>query len=196
MLFGFGILPFVLKWTMFRAQIRPDVELRLLEERHAETVFTVVDQDRDYLREWLPWVDATLTVDDTLSFIRSSLEQFAANNGFAAGIWKQGQYIGGLGTQKIDWINRKVEIGYWIRESFQGQGIVTDACRLLIDHVFVEWELNRVEIHCAAGNTKSRAIAERLGFSLDGTLRHAHRLHQHYQDLLIFGILRREWPVN
>ena len=59
---------------MFRAQIRAKLYLRLLEERHAPKVFSLVDQDRAYLREWLPWVDATQTVDDTLSFIRSSLE--------------------------------------------------------------------------------------------------------------------------
>ena len=46
---------------MFRAHIRPDVDLRLLEERHAGAVFAVVDQNREYLREWLPWVDATVT---------------------------------------------------------------------------------------------------------------------------------------
>jgi ribosomal-protein-serine acetyltransferase len=183
----------VLKWTMFRAQIRPDVDLRLLEERHAGAVFAVVDQNREYLREWLPWVDATVTEDDTLSFIRSSLEQFAANHGFAAGIWKQDHYIGGMGTQKIDWMHRKVEIGYWISQSFQGQGIVTDACRAVLDHAFDDWDLNRVEIRCAAGNTKSSAIAERLGFTLDGTLREGHLLHHRFHDLLVFGMLKTDW---
>lgn len=178
---------------MFRAHIRSGVELRLLEERYAEEIFAVVDQDREYLREWLPWVDATQAVDDTLTFIRSTREQFAANQGFAAGIWKQDRYIGGIGTHKIDWIHRKVEIGYWIARSHQGHGIVTDACRALVTHALGELELNRVEIHCAAKNVKSRALAERLGFKLDGTMREGHFLHGKYHDLLIFAVLKRDW---
>ena len=72
---------------MFRALVRPDVDLRLLEERHASAVFALIDQDRAYLRGWLPFVDATMVQDDTLSFIRFSLEQFASNGGLTAGIW-------------------------------------------------------------------------------------------------------------
>jgi ribosomal-protein-serine acetyltransferase len=178
---------------MFRAHIRSDVELRLLEERHADAIFALVDQDREYLREWLPWVDATLAVDDTRAFIRSTLEQFASNQGFAAGIWKQGRYIGGIGTHKIDWLHRKVEIGYWIGQSYQGYGIVTEAARALVTHALSELELNRVEIHCAAGNIKSGALAERLGFKLDGIMREGHFLHGKYHDLLIFAVLKRDW---
>lgn len=178
---------------MFRAQIRSDVELRLLEERHAEAIFELVEQDREYLREWLPWVDATHAVDDTLTFIRSTREQFASNQGFAAGIWRQHRYIGGIGTHKVDWLHRKVEIGYWIGRSYQGNGVVTDACRALVTHALGELALNRVEIHCAAGNVKSRALAERLGFKLDGTMREGHFLHGKYHDLLIFAVLKRDW---
>jgi hypothetical protein len=37
-----------------------------------------MNQDRDYLREWLAFVDTTGTEDDWRKFIRVSLEQFAA----------------------------------------------------------------------------------------------------------------------
>ena len=72
---------------MFQTQIREGVFLRLLEERHAPEVFRVVDRERVYLREWLPWVDSTTAVEHTRDFIKTSLEQFAADEGLAAGIW-------------------------------------------------------------------------------------------------------------
>ncbi len=103
---------------MFAAPICPGLELRLLEERHAPTMFALVDRDRSYLREWLPWVDATRDEDDILAFIRRSLEQFAGNNGFAAGIWEHGRFAGVIGMHKIDWLYRKVEIGYWLGREF------------------------------------------------------------------------------
>lgn len=178
---------------MFRLQVRAGLHVSLLEERHAPEVFAVVDRERDYLRQWLPWVDATRAEDDTLAFIRSSLEQFAGNNGFAAGIWSRGEFAGGVGTHKIDWMNRKVEIGYWLGRAYQGNGIVTDVCRTIVTHAFEELDLNRVEIHCATGNVKSCAIPRRLGFTLEGTLREAQLLHGQYHDLFLFGMLKRDW---
>jgi ribosomal-protein-serine acetyltransferase len=53
--------------------------------------------------------------------------------------------------------------------------------------------LNRVEIHCAAGNTKSAAIPRRLGFTLEGTIREGQFLNGRYHDTLLFSMLKREW---
>ncbi len=180
---------------MFGVSIRPGLELRLLEERNAPTLFAVIEENREHLRG-LPFVDATHSEDDSLSFIRSSLEQFARNEGFAAGIWKDTRLVGVIGTLKIDWLNRKVEIGYWIARDFQGQGIVTGACRAIVNHAFTEWNLNRVEIQCATTNAKSAAVAQRLGFVLEGTRREAHLVKDRYHDLLVFGMLKHDWPVE
>jgi ribosomal-protein-serine acetyltransferase len=181
---------------MFLARLRPDLDLRLLEERHAATVFALVDRDREYLREWLPWVDSTLRQEDSLSFIRASLEQFASNSGFAAGVWWNEQFVGVVGTHKIDWLNRKVELGYWLGKNFQGQGIMTDASRAAVTHLLVEMDLNRVTIQCATGNAKSCAIPRRLGFTLEGTLRDGQLLNGRYEDLLMFAMLRRDWKPD
>jgi ribosomal-protein-serine acetyltransferase len=178
---------------MFRAQIRENVYLRLLEERHAAEVFALCDRDRAYLREWLPWVDATETVDDTLSFIRSSLEQFGSNKGFVAGIWSERQFCGVIGTHKLDLLNRKGEIGYWLGRSFQGKGIMTEACRAVVTHLLGDMDLNRVEIHCARENEKSCAIPVRLGFGEEGLAREAQFLHGHFHDLRRFIMLKRDW---
>ena len=86
-----------------------------------------------------------------------------------------------------------MEIGYWLGSKFQGKGIVTGACRLLTDHAFDEWKLNRVEIHCAPGNKKSCAIPKRLGFQLEGVLRKAQRLNGKYLDTNVYGMLARDW---
>ena len=80
---------------MFSAPLRDGFELRLLEERHAPALFKVVEREREHLREWLPWVDATKCEDDSLSFIRSVLEQFVTNHGFAAGIWNGDRLLAG-----------------------------------------------------------------------------------------------------
>ncbi|HTA70835.1 MAG TPA: GNAT family protein [Bryobacteraceae bacterium] len=180
---------------MFQKTIRDGMYLQVLEERHAPEVFAVVDRERNYLREWLPWVDMSTEVEDTLNFIKTSLQQFAGNDGFSAGIWSGDEFIGGIGTHRIDWLYRRVEIGYWIAQKYQGRGIVTDACRAVIDHAFDEWKLNRVEIHCATGNAKSCAIPKRLGFQLEGLLREAQLLNGEYLDINVYGMLARDWKT-
>jgi ribosomal-protein-serine acetyltransferase len=178
---------------MFSAPIRPGFEMRLLEERHAPALFQVVDREREQLREWLPWVDATRTEDDTLSFIRSALEQFASNSGVVAGIWGPGGIAGVVGMQKIDWLNRNVELGYWLSTPFRGSGLMTDACRTMISYAFAELDLHRVSIRCGVRNVTSCAIPERLGFTPEGTLREAQLLNGRYEDLRVFAMLKRDW---
>lgn len=179
---------------MFRAEVRPGIDLRLLEERHAPIVYARIDRDRDYLRQWLPFIDATVAEDDTLAFIRASLEQFSSNEGFAAGIWNGNEFIGVIGTRRIDWLNRKVEVGYWMGREFQGRGIMTDACRVVVNYLLTELELNRVEIQCATRNFKSAAIPRRLNFTLEGTRREAEVVNGTFHDLHLFAMLRGEWP--
>ena len=178
---------------MFRAIVRPDLELRILEERHAPDVFSLVDHDRAYLRQWLTWVDTTKAQADTLAFIRDSLHKFSSGDAITAGIWHHNRLAGVIGTVNYSRHWRKVEIGYWIAEASQGNGLVTDSCRALVTHLFTELDLNRVEIHCAVSNSKSAAVPRRLGFQLEGTLREANFAAGRFHDVCVFGMLKRDW---
>ncbi len=146
--------------------------------------------------EWLPWLDDTRTVEDTRAYIRRSLQQFAENNGFQLGIWSEGQLAGAIGYHFWDWPDQKTEIGYWLGAEFQGRGIVTRACRVLVDFAFDELELNRVEIQCATDNVKSRAVPERLGFTLEGIFRQESRLYGRFVDHAMYAMLRHEWRAE
>ena len=178
---------------MFRATLRPDLDLRLLEERHSSTMFSLVDRERESLREWFAWVDATKSEDDIVAFIRRSLEQFATNAGFAASIWEQERFAGTIGLHKVDWLNRRAEIGYWLGREFRGRGIATEACLAVTRHALAEMELNRVEVRCAVDNQRSKAIPRRLGFTYEGILRQAELLHGRYVDLEVYSMLRGEF---
>ena len=178
---------------MITIQIDNDLILRQLSEGDASSLFAVIDSNRVYLRNWLPWLDTSKTPEDTLYFIRTAFEQFANNDGFAAGIWYKNSVVGTIGFHKVDWLNRSVEIGYWLSEEYQGKGIVTKACKAFLDHAFSEWHLHRVQIRCAVGNAKSCKIPERLGFVREGLQRNAEFLYDRYVDLVIYGMLEDEW---
>lgn len=181
---------------MFASRPRPDLEVRILEERHAPIVYRLVDQDRAYLREWMPWVDSTLSEDDTLTFIRDALQRFASKGEFVLGIWQRGSFCGTIGVHKLNRLNHTLEIGYWLGQGFQGRGIMTDTCRMVVDHALSEMEMNRLEIRCAPGNIKSAGVPKRLGFQLEATLSEAQLLFDQYVDLQVWSMLKRNWRTT
>lgn len=179
---------------MFTLRVDDEIELGLFEERHAQALFELTDRNREHLREWLPWVDNTRSVEDSKEFIRLSLDGFAGNSGFPVGIWYKGQLAGTIGYHFFAWATHRTEIGYWLGQEFSGKGIMMRATRKLIEYGFGELDLNRIEIRCAPGNLKSRAIPERLGFVQEGVLRQVSTIHDGIVvDMVIYGLLIKEW---
>ena len=174
-------------------RIDEELQLRLLEERYAKEFFALIMRNRAYLSKWMTWAAKEGSIDDTRAFMKQTLLQFANNEGFHASIWYQDSLVGSIGYPTFDWTNRKAEIGYWIDASMQGRGIVTKACKSLITYAFDEYQLNKVEIFCAKDNIRSRAIPERLGFTQEGIIRQSERINDHYNDIIIYGMLASEW---
>lgn len=172
------------------------IEISVLTDDDADRLFALTDNNRTHLRQWLPWVDDTRNVEDTREFIASSLRRYREDVGMSCGIHYRGNLAGVIGFNTIDWMNFKTEIGYWLGADFQGLGLITKACRAMIDHAFLDLELNKVEIRCAAGNTRSCAIPQRLGFTQEGIARQAEWLYDHYVDLILYGMLSSEWKTQ
>jgi ribosomal-protein-serine acetyltransferase len=181
---------------MLILKIDEEIVLKVIEMDDAAVLFDLVKKNRSYLRKWLPWVDTNTTVKESLAFIQASCEQHNQNLGFVCGIWFHNQLIGIIGFQRIDWMNRNVEIGYWIDAEHQGFGIVTKSCQTLIDYAFNEYQLHRVQIRCATENKKSIAIIERLGFLKEGIARQAEFLYDRYVDLFVYGMTADEWKIR
>lgn len=109
------------------------------------------------------------------------------------GIFYNDSLIGCIGVHSIDWCNHKTSIGYWLDRRYQRKGIMTKACAGLLDYLFGELSLNRIEIRAAVENARSRAIPERLGFTLEGQIREAEWIEDHFVDHVVYGLLKQEW---
>lgn len=179
---------------MLNQPLTDELSLVLLEPRHAGALFRAVDENRAHLRQWLPWVDLTRSPDDSREYIRGTQKQFGADKGFQTALVVRGEVAGMIGHTGIAWERRGTALGYWLAEKHQGRGYMTLACRAYVDHAFGELGLNRVEIRAATGNVRSRAIPERLGFTLEGVVRDTEWLYDHFVDHAVYGLLAREWP--
>jgi ribosomal-protein-serine acetyltransferase len=173
--------------------VNEEITLREMQEEDATRLYALLDENREYLRQFLGWVDANQSSDDVKSFIVSSkqIQQIRGGTNFA--IWYCGNIVGVASLNYVDWSNHHTGIGYWLAADMQGRGIMTATVRRLIDYVFDELGLNRVEIRCAVENQKSRAIPERLGFAYEGTLRQAEWLYDRYVNHIVYGLLKSEW---
>ncbi|UVI27278.1 GNAT family N-acetyltransferase [Paenibacillus spongiae] len=178
---------------MFKAILDEDTYISIFEERHSQELFELIISSRDSIRKWLEFPDKTNSVDDTRAFISRSLNRFANNNGYWAGIWYKGQIAGSIGFLRIDWDAMRTEIGYWLGSKFEGIGLMTNACKAFVDHAFNDLNLRKIEIGVATNNIKSRAIPERLGFTQEGVIRNYERLHNQFLDRVIYGLVIDEW---
>jgi ribosomal-protein-serine acetyltransferase len=164
------------------------IELRRLDPEDAEALQKVIDRNRDRLRLWMWWADAS-TVETTRAFIQAAIDgELDDPLGLSVG----GVVVGAMGLS-ADPISGNREIGYWLGEKYEGQGIVTRSCRVLISHTFAHLECHRITIRAGTGNTRSRAVAERLGFRHEGTLREAASNPLGYFDMEVYGLLEHEW---
>lgn len=182
---------------MFVHKIDDELALKLVEASDAERIFELTDRSRSSLREWLPWLDFTKTVDDTKNFITSVTKDFAFGKSLNCAIVYQGELVGIAGFNEINEAKKTAYIGYWLDQQYVGNGIMTRVAGALTDYALTERGLNKVEIRAAVGNSKSRNIPQRLGYTEEGTIRQGEWLYDHFVDSVVYGMLKSEWkPMN
>src|SRR4051812_3558384 len=154
-------------------QINQNVRLELIAERHATALFDAVDNNREHLAEFLPWVNNMQSVNDFVDYIKQCelLHEHKKEVSFV--IIENEIVIGRIGLHHINPPHKKGAIGYWLTKNAQGKGIIINSCKALINYGFKNLDLHRIEIKAATHNLKSQAIAEKLKFKKEGILRQA-----------------------
>jgi ribosomal-protein-serine acetyltransferase len=169
------------------------VELRQLRHSDATDIYNTIDTQRAYLGQWLPFVAFTKEMADTQKFVESVVDAPEERFEYVFTIRKAGEFAGLIGFKDTDRLNRKSELGYWLAEGFQKQGIITRSVQRLCQFAFDELDMNRIQIKCATGNTHSNNIPKRLGFRLEGIEREGELLTgQVFTDLAIYSRLKND----
>ncbi len=174
-------------------QVNTHIHLETINLSMANVIYNTINQNRKYLRKWLPFVDFTCSVSDTKLFIKSMLSQKERKKDEVYAIWFKMEFAGLIGFKDSDWVNHKTELGYWLAEKMQGKGIVTDCTSSLVAYAFKKLGMNRIQIKVAKGNAKSAAVAARLGFQFEGIERHGEFLNGKYHDLEVFSLLQSDY---
>ena len=181
------------------------VFVRPLRAGDGAALWEAVDESREQIGPWLPWVAKIICPNDSEGAARRGAARWQTREDLMVGIWERatGRYLGGSGLHRIAWEVPCFEIGYWLRTSAWGKGYVSETVRLLTGFAFETLEAKRVEIRCDASNDRSLAVPKRLGFVEEGRLRNSARdAAGALRDTLIFamtpddyGRARVEWPA-
>jgi ribosomal-protein-serine acetyltransferase len=174
---------------VFPLPVDSDTTLELVQPEMLDELQRVIERNLDHLRPWMPWANDNASPSDLEAFVHLSRGRQAEGKGFFAAIRHRGALAGTVGL-RVEPRDRVGVIGYWLDRGVEGQGLATRSVVAVLDLCFGELGLHRVEIRCAPGNRRSRAIPERLGFALEGTLRGAERFaDDDYRDLVVYAKL-------
>ena len=141
------------------------------------------------LQPWMLWAQPPPSVADTETLCRRKAADWVRREDLMLTLWRQsdGLFVGGSGLHRIDWSVPRMEIGYWCRTTLSGQGYITEAVRAITGFAFEHLGAQRLEIRCDAGNTRSAAVARRVGYALEARRRNIARgVEGTLRDMLVF----------
>lgn len=159
-------------------------------------IYKAVDESREQIGLWLPWVEETRSAGDSEAAVRRAMARWLLREDLIVGIRERstGRFLGGSGLHRIDWSIPAFEIGYWLRTSAWGQGYASETVQVLCRFAFESLAANRVDIRCDAQNTRSSAVPKRLGFVQEAMLRnHCRDPQGELRDTLIFALTPEDY---
>jgi ribosomal-protein-serine acetyltransferase len=176
--------------NVFGLTVDDEIRLAMPLDRHAEPVFELIDSERDRLLLWLPELAEVRSVGDQREKYRRRRLSIADGSYYSFVIEVHGEVAGTIGLEPDGGC---AELGYMLASRFERRGIVTRSLKALIDVAIAELGIHRFEIRCAPDNRRSIAVAARLGFKYEGTLRQSTRVGDAWQDAEIHALLAPEW---
>ena len=121
---------------------------------------------------WMPWCHGARTIDESVAWLQDCQANWDSGTEYEFTVFApSGEYLGAAGLNQFNRVHNFANLGYWVRESRQRQGIAVDAARLLADFGFRALGLNRIEIVVAKDNHPSRRVAEKVGAEFEGIAR-------------------------
>lgn len=158
--------------------------IRMPKPGDGKVVFDAIQASLPELKPWMPFANKEQTENDVEENIREAYVKFLKREDMRLLVFNKetGEYIASSGLHRINWDVPKFEIGYWITTKHSGKGYMTEAVEGICDFAFKQLKARRLEIRCDSKNYRSKAVAERSGFHLEGVLR--------YDDITLTGELR------
>jgi len=169
-----------------------DVRIRPYVLEDAAMLHEAVIESVAELQPWMTWAHPGYTWDEARAWLEVQVPAFETRTEFQfAIVSSRGEYLGACGLNHLDTLNRRANLGYWVRSRAAHRGVATRAVGLLEEWAFAYTNLVRLEILVAKGNAPSRRVAVKSGALEEGVLRHRLLLNSVLHDAAMYSIVRR-----
>lgn len=151
-----------------------DYTIRLLTRADLDAYFQLIERNRPRLEDFFAGTVAiTRTREDTERHLEDVVSKAEKNNYFPLVVVdnQTGTLAASIQIKSVDWSVPKAELGYYVDAPYEGKGITTRAVGLIADHAFDQLKFNKLYIRTHHGNVGSRLVAEKNGFTVEGTLK-------------------------
>jgi ribosomal-protein-serine acetyltransferase len=191
--------------VVFATPLGDGAELAMLEPWHAEQFLEILERSREHLFAAVPAARSIFTIDDARRYLQSWADAHASDARHLFGIWLDDELAGCCQLLQFDARTGTCELGAWIAPEAEGRGLVTTACRQVIDWAIRVRGLSRVQWTNNPTNERSRRVAGRLGMTREGVLRSATVLSSPSMDFVdagtrwdaeVWSVIASEWPTK
>ncbi|MDG4789413.1 GNAT family N-acetyltransferase [Micromonospora sp. WMMD1102] len=167
----------------------PRVHVRPLRRSDAAAVSTIFGDKQT--QRWLPFQRELGQIDAESWCTEMAQERRDSGNGDHYGVIRREdeRLVGCLWTKRTDWGGRVTEVSYAIAPEARGFGMAAEAVDAIAVALILEHGLQRLELRVAPGNTASRRVAEKAGFTYEGLLRNAGYVHSGRVDLEVWSLV-------
>lgn len=173
----------------------PRLLLRPIEESDATAVFLYACNPK--VSEFTLW-DTHETIENSLFFVREyARSRYQEGVPDPYGIILKSDpdqmVVGSVGCYWASKPDGVMELGYHLAEPYWGRGFTTEAARVVVDHTFANYPVERIHARVFVGNVGSSRVAEKVGMKLEGVHRAMMFRKGRRWDIEMYALLRGEW---
>ena len=167
------------------------IRIRRYRADDVDALFESVRESIAEASKWLPWCHANYSRDESCEWIgsRDQAWESGVEYDFVIVDVESGLFLGGCGINTVDNLNKRANMGYWVRRGRTGKGIATSAAILAARFGFEDAGLVRLEIVTAVGNRASQRVAEKSAAVREGIARNRLMLQGNPHDAIIFSLI-------
>lgn len=165
--------------------------LRPFEDTDAPSFAAAVCESTDTVGRWMPWAAADYTRAQALEWFAVCRRSREQGTGHEFGIFDVATdtLVGGAGLNQFNPLHGFCNLGYWVRESWQGRRAATSAALALVEFAFEQLLLTRVEIVVLTDNIASAATARTVGATFECIAKNRLKHHGEPRDASVFSVV-------
>lgn len=167
--------------------------MQLMHADYYEDIYLAIDSSRKEMGAFLNWVPLNQSAKDVENYFKDKLDPLPFAIEIPYCIFYKKELVGVISLMPLARIHKTLEMGYWLKTSATGNGIITKCAKQLTSYAFYKLQANQVLIRCSSTNAKSQKIPERLGYKNVGIDRQAVEIDGHYHEVINYSKLQEEW---